>query len=89
MFCDVCFNFVLPIIFSFIIFKEGSLEEFPLVYVWLGCVFINQQKSVNISLASVQYQTNYKQHKYDMIESYSVEHKNKTTQGLVGVKKLN
>jgi len=54
-------------------FKEGSIEEFLLVHVWLGCIY-QSAKSVNISLGSVQYQINYKQHKY-IIGSYSVEHK--------------
>lgn len=51
VFWDVCFNCVLPIIFSFNIFKEGSLEKIPLVYVRLGCVclLISQQKSVGLS----------------------------------------
>ncbi len=54
---DVFFIFVLPIIFSFKNFTEGSSEKIPLVYVWLGCVFMNQSTktcmSVNIPLASV------------------------------------
>lgn len=58
---------------------------------WGVCVFINQSAKicwpVNISLASVQYQINYKQHKHDMIESYSAEHKKQGNTGTQGVKK--